>query len=1258
VIVVNKTMHSKPVCNQGKTDNAEISTKRDVSRKNITQRKKRISFLMTLCSIFSYFLLFHLINQYYGQAMAISAIIPVIIIGWFYGFIPGLCAGILSYPLNILMYLVFGADGLQGMIVGGGGITGTVSLILIGAMIGRVRDLSNQLRKHRDRLDELVQLKTKELEESNKTLQLEINEKEEAFKGLEEAKVNLDNILNYSLDCIMLSDKTGHVSKVNKYFLELVGCKEEEIVGKFIAELTPVSIGQTYESITGELLTIDEAYSKRIQEMINTLLETGKVTNWEAYYLLQDGKVVPVEQNIVCLYDKEGERTGAVAIIRNITERKKSVNALRKTKEDLNNLIESSRDGIIATGEEGNITRVNRTFLESLGYKENEVIGKHITEFSIRETGTYELTTGDSIEITKRYFHDQNEMISKLLQGTSIINRKSYFIRKDGKVIPCEQNISPLYNQKGKVEGAVGIIRDITERLKSERNITEIRDFLDNIFKTAADGIIVTDPNGFMIMVNGSVEKITGYAKEELIGKHAKEMRAEGKEYEEAGTTFFEKVFRDGNATESEMAWVKKDGSFVFVEMSAALLKDNKGNITGSVANIRDITQRKQAERELKEAKEHLDNLIENSLDCIMVSDKVGNITKVNRYFLDLLGFSEDEILGKHVMDCTPMMEEGTYECTTGENLKIGKEFIEDANGKIANLLEDGNVINWETYYFCKDKRVVPIEQNIVCLYNKLGERTGAVAIIRDTTERKKAEKELRETKDFLEKIIESTKDGVLITDAQGNIGSCNTSIEKMTGLSKNDLIGSHASTLVVDDKDVKAKILEKTAELFEKGHAIFEAQYKAVNEGWIDIECISSMVSNEKGDHIAGVSIVRDITERKMMQQQLIQSEKLKSLGELAGGVAHDFNNVLAAILGRAQLLKMQFKPPQGKQEKRKAMIDLIKSLEIIERASSDGAETVRRIQEFSRKRSDDKEFTQVDINELLKNSLEFTSVRWKGEAESRGIKINIEKEFSSLPSTSGSAAELREVFTNIINNAVDAMPQGGTIQIKTATENNLISIEIKDTGIGIPEHIKNRIFDPFFTTKGVQSTGLGMSTSYGIINRHKGTILVDSTEGKNTTFTIKIPINSTLQGMEEKTKTTLQEKKEGTILVIEDEEDVRTLLADILTENGHHVVTASDGSQGIDLFKENDFDLIFTDLGMPGVSGWQVAETVKSINDKIPVAVITGWNVELEESEMRAKGVDFIVNKPFEKTPLNCVYPTSCGFDFPPKTLETMID
>ena len=368
-------------------------------------------------------------------------------------------------------------------------------------------------------------------------------------------------------------------------------------------------------------------------------------------------------------------------------------------------------------------------------------------------------------------------------------------------------------------------------------------------------------------------------------------------------------------------------------------------------------------------------------------------------------------------------------------------------------------------------------------------------------------------------------------------------------------------------------------------------------------------------------------------MERKLIQTEKLKSLGELAGGVAHDFNNLLAAILGRVQLLRMNFSELQGMQERRKAMQDFERGLKIIEEAALDGAETVRRIQEFSRRRADDQAFTPVNINELIDQALEFTRMRWKNDSEAKGIKIYIKKDFSPLPSTMGCASELREIFTNLINNALDAMPQGGKIKIKTFKEDSHIAIEIGDTGVGIPRTLMDKIFDPFFTTKGPQSSGLGMSVSYGIINRHRGAITVESVEGGGTTFFIKFPLfDKKLREQEKKAEPVREEKRKATILIIEDEKDVREILYDILTDGGHQVATASEGREGVELFKRKEFDMVFTDLGMPGMSGWQVTEKIKSINRRIPVAFITGWNLELKESELRENGVDFIVYKPFE--------------------------
>ncbi len=1027
-------------------------------------------------------------------------------------------------------------------------------------------------------------------------------------------------------------------------------------------------------------------------------------------------------------------------------------------KELLHNIVESSLDGIVAVDRQGSIRRINKAFLKILGYEEHELVGKHMAELSIREPGTYELTTGDAIVITEEYFHDQAAAIANMMEGNEIRNRKSYFTRKDGKIVPCEQNISSLYDDGGRVIGAVGVVRNITERRNALKGIEEIREFLDNIFKTASDGIIVTDPQGFIIMLNDAVESITGYSREDLIGTHAKALRAGGEEHDEKNRQFFERLFRDGNASGLDVPWVRKDGNVITVERSVALLKDKQGNITGAVATIRDITERSRAQKELQEAKEHLDNLIENSLDCIMVSDKTGYITKVNKYFLNLFGFCKEEIIGKHVMECTPMVDEGTYECTTGEVLKLGREYTQDAQQRIADLIEKGTVTNWETFYFCKDRKVIPVEQNIVCLYNKDGERCGAVAIIRDITQRRKAEKELRETKEFLEKVIEGTKDGILIVDETGCILSANTAMEKMSGFARQDIIGKHASSLIVNDEATRQTILAKTAELFEKGSATYEAQYKTRDGSCVDVECTSSMISNDQGEYIAGVAvlrdiserkrtqreiqegkeflekiiqgskdgiiicdnkgcilsvnqamgemlglekheivgrhsaelhgddaaekkkvrdkiedllekgfasyetrylrndgttvevecynsmiysdneciggiaIVRDITERNKMHQQMLRSEKLRSLGELAGGVAHDFNNVLAAILGRVQLLKMQFKSPDGREEKRTSMRDMTKCLEVVERASLDGAEIVRRIQEFSRKRLDDKDFSPVDINELLDNVLEFTKMRWRNEAESRGITIEVQRDYGAIPNILGSASELREVLTNLINNALDAMPDGGRISIATRRDNDRIILTIADTGMGIPEDIRNRIFDPFFTTKGVRSTGLGMSISYNIIDRHKGTILVESEEGKGTVLTIELPVSEKAVTGEGECVLAAPGDKKAKILIIEDEEEIRQLLYDIVISQGHEAAIAPDGNRGLELLRNGEYDLVCTDLGMPGMSGWQVAEEIKQMGKNVPVAVITGWSVQLDEPGMREKGVNFIIQKPFQ--------------------------
>jgi signal transduction histidine kinase/ActR/RegA family two-component response regulator len=366
-----------------------------------------------------------------------------------------------------------------------------------------------------------------------------------------------------------------------------------------------------------------------------------------------------------------------------------------------------------------------------------------------------------------------------------------------------------------------------------------------------------------------------------------------------------------------------------------------------------------------------------------------------------------------------------------------------------------------------------------------------------------------------------------------------------------------------------------------------------------------------------------KTLQELKQAQDQIIQTEKLKALGEMASGVAHDFNNVLAVILGNTQLINLQLSHLSPEEVR--------DQLRIIERSAKDGAETVRRIQGFTGMRRD-KEFISVSLNEIIAEVVSITQPRWKDQTQRRGVQIELVTHLGAIPLILGNPSELREVLTNIIFNAVDAMPEGGQLTISSQPQaDDWVEVRIADTGIGMTEEVKKRIFDPFFTTKGVTNSGLGMSVSYGIIKRHGGEILVESEPERGAAFILHLP---TGYGEEEsglRKELPIKEVRPARILVIDDEEAVRDILSQMLKVRGHRVVVASNGEEGIEQFKKGEFDLVFTDLGMPKVSGWDVGRAIKGMNSKVPIAMITGWGMELNREKMSESGIDLIVSKPF---------------------------
>src|SRR5258708_5362718 len=272
------------------------------------------------------------------------------------------------------------------------------------------------------------------------------------------------------------------------------------------------------------------------------------------------------------------------------------------------------------------------------------------------------------------------------------------------------------------------------------------------------------------------------------------------------------------------------------------------------------------------------------------------------------------------------------------------------------------------------------------------------------------------------------------------------------------------------------------------------ESRYIA-RDGSIRFASVNSAPSVVDGETTGVLGIAHDVTEQKQERDRAARADKLRALGQLASGVAHDFNNSLAAILGRAQLILRRVKDEE-----------LIRSLGIIVTAAEDAAATVRRIQTFARK-SVDAELEFLDIGNLLRDAIEITRTRWENEARANGLNVDVTLNAESDLFVRGNASELREVFVNLIVNAVDAMPGGGKLIICSQLKGGRLRLRFADTGTGMKEEVRERVFEPFYTTKGVLGTGLGLAVSYGIIERHQGLISVESKPGKGTTFYIDLP-------------------------------------------------------------------------------------------------------------------------------------------------------
>ncbi len=512
----------------------------------------------------------------------------------------------------------------------------------------------------------------------------------------------------------------------------------------------------------------------------------------------------------------------------------------------------------------------------------------------------------------------------------------------------------------------------------------------------------------------------------------------------------------------------------------------------------------------------------------------------------------------------------------------------------------------------------------------------------RMTQEINQVEGNLKELNESLEeRVIERTADVaklshaieyssamVMITDIEGNIEYTNPKFTQVTGYSLEEV--KEKNPRVLQSGKTPPELYEELWETITSGNE-WRGEFCNKNKnGQIYWEVASiSPVKNDKGVIRNFIAIKDDCTEQKNMEEMLLQSEKLKSMGTITAGVAHEFNNILAVMVGSAELLEGGFKDDK---ELKKMLHDIIK-------AGDDGAEIVRNMLKFAKSEGKDKsDYIFFDIKHLINDALDFAAHRWRNMAQARGIDYKIDKEgMREIPDVLCNTTELREVFTNIINNALDAMPEGGTLSFSTWSDDDNVFISVSDTGKGMPEEVKRKIFDPFFTTRRPLGTGLGMSVSYSIITRHGGRIEVESEVGKGATFNLSIPI-----GKDSIQKTVPSEPvfqvttRKLHVLVVDDCDEMCVIMGNLFTRYGHTVKTVNNGADAIEFTGKEDFDLVLCDLAMPDVYGYEVIKAINN-SDKMPkIGIMTGWDEKLKPVDDEEFKVDFILKKPFKHAEL----------------------
>ncbi len=1003
----------------------------------------------------------------------------------------------------------------------------------------------------------------------------DITDRKLAQRSLHESRERLSQLIDFLPDPTFAVDLEGKIIIWNKAQEKLTGIKAEDIIGKGNYEYALPFYGYRRPILADAAIEGNEA----ILNHYSYVDKDGDILLAEAYVPLRGGTMHVLSCKASPLYDSAGKIIGAIETVRDITEIKKTQEMLKESEELYRSVVENMRDVFYRTDRKGFITMVSPSASELYGAPCEEITGMHVNSFMM-------------------YLSERRKMIGKLLKDGMVRDYELMLRRKDGSPFYASFTGICLKDRQGKTLGIEGVVRDITDRKQTEEAarlaVEELRtsekrlrraelvagignfEFIlanNEVYASEGAAIIYGLRNGPWTITE--VQKIPLPEYRPLLDKALRELIEEGKAY---NVEF--KIRRPS------------DGKIVDIQ-SVVEYSPPQRMVYGT---IQDITERKGIEASLREREELFRNIFDDhSAVKLIIDPDTGNIQNANKAAAAYYGWSKEELLRMNIEDLIDFPHNAMDEFQCRQVMHCERR----------HRLADGSARDVEVF-----KSRIAVHDKVLYHF-----------IIHDITERKEAERLLRESEEKYHRLFDNINDAVFVhleaTDAMPGIFiEVNEVACKRLGYTREELL--QMSTVDIDAPETLPDLPRRMEKLYQNGHCTWEGVHITKDGQRIPVE-ISNRIFDFRGKK-GVLSTARDISiakrneeEKEMLQSQLNQAQKLESVGRLAGGVAHDFNNMLGVILGHAEIAMGQIDQTH----------ELFPDLSEIMKAANRSADLTRQLLAFARRQTISPRV--VNLNETVEGMTKMLRRLIGEDIDLVWVPANNPWPVKVDP------GQIDQILANLCVNARDAISGTGKVTIETGTitfdddycanhpdflPGEFVMLAVSDNGCGMVKEIREKIFEPFYTTKGMgEGTGLGLATVYGIVKQNHGFINVYSEPGRGTTFKIYLP--RAREQATEKPAALLEKNLRGkeTVLVVEDEAPILALVKNVLERYGYEVLAAESPTKALEMVQGHPgpIQLVITDVVMPEMNGKDLRDKLAQLMPEIRIIFMSGYTANV---------------------------------------------